>query len=110
MTDDRFTAADHARAQQSGQRAMAGEQPRRQHAGWRFTFGWLALTQLIAAVVAVVNLFHPVDLNRAVVGYLISWPVVVSPQWLGLVLAVLALLVMATAWVRLGGGQGRQRQ
>lgn len=81
----------------------------RRHPGWRFTFGWLAFTQLIAVGVAVVNLFNPVNLNRALVGYLISWPVVVSPAWAGLVCAVLALLVLATVWVRFGGGQGRER-
>src|SRR5262249_35375594 len=106
---DRFSPEDHARAQRAGRQAMDREAIAargRRHPGWRFTFGWLALIQLIAVVAAGMNLFHPVSLNQATVGYLATWPVVVQPAWAGLVLAVLALLALATVWVRLGGGQG----
>lgn len=80
------------------------------HKEWRFWTGWLAFCQFIAVCVAVVNAFHAVNLNRAVVGYLISWPVVIEPAWLGVVAAVAALIVIARIWSRLGRGSGTSGQ
>lgn len=109
--DHSFTEADHERALRAGRHVMAQQEPgqppeRREHPGWRFLFGWLAFCQFVALVIAVINVFHQIDLNRAVVGYLISWPVLISPAWLGTVAAFVALVVMIRVWNRLGGNAG----
>ena len=104
-----FSEADHERARRAGDHAMGRtaepERGRKAHRGWRFVFGWLALTQFAAVIVAVVNLFHHVSLYTATVGYLFTWPVIVAPRWLGLVGALGALLVLLLVWGALGGGQ-----
>lgn len=104
-----FSEADHERARRAGQQAMgktAGvKTARRPHRGWRHAFGWLALTQFVAVVIAVVDLFHHVSLDTATIGYVISWPVVIAPRWAGLVAALGALIVLLMVWGMLGGGR-----
>ena len=86
---DQFSEADHERARRSGQQAMAKQggksgRERKQHPGWRFLFGWLALTQFAALVLAIVHLFHSVtwDATAGIVGTLVMWPLIVHPHWL----------------------------
>lgn len=111
-----FSEADHERAQRAGQQAMAKtarvKPERKPHRGWRFVFGWLALTQFVAVVIAVVDLFHHVSLDTATIGYVISWPVVIAPRWAGLLAALGAFIVLLLlVWGALGGGRdgGRVR-
>jgi hypothetical protein len=103
----RFSEADHERARRAGQQAMAKQaaQParkRKPHTGWRFLFGWLALTQITAFGVAVVHLFHSVTWESGFPMVLISWPLLVHPGWLAAVAAFAAFCVMLRAWSALG--------
>lgn len=88
----------------------AAKAVRKTHRGWRHAFGWLALTQFAAVVIAVVNLFHHVSLDTATIGYVISWPVVITPRWAGLVAALGALIVLLAIWSALSGGQDSEQR
>lgn len=62
-------------------------------------FEWLTFAELIAVIFAIVNMFVHVDTlddgSAGPIPYLVAWPVLISPRWLGLVSAVLAFLVAA---------------
>jgi len=111
---DEFSEADHERARRAGRQAMAkqaGELParnRKPHPGWRFFFGWLAFTQLIAFIVAIVHLFHSINWpDLTGIGYLIEWPLLISPHWAAAIAAFGAFYAMFRAWTILGRpGQG----
>jgi hypothetical protein len=104
MSND-FTEADHERAQRAGQQAMAkqaAKQPRKRkpHPGWRFLFGWLALTQFAAFVLAIVHLFHSVnwDGTAGIVGRLVMWPLLLHPRWLAVIAAFGAFFAAGIMW------------
>jgi hypothetical protein len=109
---DQFSEADHERARRAGQQTMAKQaakppRERRPHPGWRFLFGWLALTQFAAFVVAIVHLFHSVswDGTAGIVGRLVLWPLIVHPRWLAALLAFAAFLVLSLVWGAFGSRQ-----
>jgi hypothetical protein len=106
-SSDGFTEADHERARRAGEQAMARQagQPTRErkpHPGWRFLFGWLALTQLSAFGVAMVHLFHSVTWESGFPMVLLTWPLLVHPGWLAAVAAFAAFCVMLSVWGALG--------
>jgi hypothetical protein len=106
MTDD-FTEADHERARRAGQQAMATQagkpaRERKAHPGWRFLFGWLALTQLVAFGVAVVHLFHSVTWESGFPMVLITWPLLVRPLWVAALAAFAALAALGIVRGALG--------
>lgn len=103
-----FTEADHERARRAGQQAMAKQagQPTREHKphpGWRFLFGWLALVEFAAFVIAIVQMFHsvtwePGDGPMGITGRLMLWPLLISPHWLAALAAFAAFWVTALTW------------
>jgi fatty acid desaturase len=106
-----FTQADHERAQRAGQAAMAKiEGKRKSRAFWRAVFTFLAVTQLIALVIAVVGFWHPVGFHGAWgVPALFTWPAVVSPQWAALLAAFSAFFLTGLTQAALSedGASGR---
>jgi len=103
MSEDRFSEADHQRAQLAGQAAMAKiERQRKSRGSWGVIFLLAALTQFVALVVAVIQFWHPVAFHHELgITAAFTWPVLVSPHWLALVAAFAAFCVTGFTQVAL---------
>ena len=103
-------APDRRLPRRAGQHAMGtaptpAPKAHKAHPGWRWFFGYLAFTQLAAFVIAVVSVFHPVAWRPGFIGAMLTWPVLISPAWLGALAAFAAFWAAGRAWSALRGGQ-----
>lgn len=103
---DGFTDEDHERAIRAGQYANAkgsGQTPkavRKVRPGWQWLFGFIAVTQFAAIVIAAVNVFNGIGYRSDELpgGPMLTWPVLVGPAWLGVLAALGAFLAAGLVW------------